>query len=284
MDRVGGHANLVETLKKNGEQETSQIVRSGTKTLSIHSCKKCKILILGRMGHGKSTLGNKIANSDGNFELNCEVYPQTCKSLSVISSGTKSQNYLISIYVHRGLFEGAATVTTLASDVPPSLNLLFYVLKSGHSFAEEERKILEEISSKWNLSGISALVLTHCEDLSEEERKHKISQFKKDHPSVAELMGEGILAVGFPDNSHIQPGSELSQRMEEDKKKLRQLIYSCDEPVHIPQPPQEESRQPPGTQIENTQPPPTVVDPQNEIKNTQPPRNRSRRSFRCSIL
>ena len=152
VDRVGGHANLVETLKKNGEQETSQIVRSGTKTLSIHSCKKCKILILGRMGHGKSTLGNKIANSDGNFEINCEVYPQTCNSLSVISSGTKSQNYLISIYVHRGLFEGATTVTTLASDVPSSLNLLFYVLKSGHSFAEEERKFWK----KFQVNGTSA--------------------------------------------------------------------------------------------------------------------------------
>ena len=47
-------------------------------------------------------------------------------------------------------------------------------------------------------------------------------------------MGKGILAVGFPDSSHIQPGSQLSQRVEEDKAKLRQLIYLCDEVVYHP--------------------------------------------------
>ena len=60
-----------------------------------------------------------------------------------------------------------------------------------------------------------------------------IEQFKKDHPSIAELMGKGILAVGFPDSSHIQPGSPLSESVDEDKANLRQLIYSCDEPVHV---------------------------------------------------
>ena len=58
-----------------------------------------------------------------------------------------------------------------------------------------------------------------------------IEQFKKDHPSIAKLMGKGILAVGFPDSSHIQPGSPLSQRVEEDKANLRRLIYSCGELV-----------------------------------------------------
>jgi hypothetical protein len=37
----------------------------------------------------------------------------------------------------------------------------------------------------------------HCE----EERGEMIKQFKKDHPSITELMGKGILAIGFPDSS-----------------------------------------------------------------------------------
>jgi hypothetical protein len=76
-------------------------------------------------------------------------------------------------------------------------------------------------------------VLTHCERLSEEERGEMIEQFKKDHPSIAELMGKGTLAVGFPDSSHIQPGSPLSQMVEEDKANLRKLIYSCDEQKNV---------------------------------------------------
>ena len=85
--------------------------------------------------------------------------------------------------------------------------------------------ILKSVMSKWQISRISALVLTHCECLSEEERGEMIKQFKKDHPSITELMGKGILAVGFPDSSHVQPGSPLNQRVEEDKANLRQLIY-----------------------------------------------------------
>ena len=60
-----------------------------------------------------------------------------------------------------------------------------------------------------------------------------IEQLKKDHPSVAEIMGKGILAVGFPDNLHIQQGSQLSQSVENDKVNLRQLIYLCDKRVTI---------------------------------------------------
>ena len=58
---------------------------------------------------------------------------------------------------------------------------------------------------------LSVLVLTHCEHLSEEERGEMINckQFKKDHPSVASLMDKRILAVGFPDSSHIQPGLHM---------------------------------------------------------------------------
>ena len=127
------------------------------------------------------------------------------------------------------MFEGASTIDELYSSIPSALNLVIFVLKHGCSFNENEMKILDTIMKKWKISGISALVLTHCERLSEEEREKMIDQFKEDHPSVAELMRKGILTVGFPDNSHVQSGSQLSQRVEDDRKKLKQLIYSCDE-------------------------------------------------------
>ena len=45
-------------------------------------------------------------------------------------------------------------------------------------------------------------------------------------------MGKGILAVGFPDTSRTQ--SEWGQSVKDDQKKLRHLIYLCDERVIIP--------------------------------------------------
>ena len=95
------------------------------------------------------------------------------------------------------------------------------VLKHERCFDPSEQNIL---ISKWQIGRISALVLTHCEHLPKEAREKEIEQFKKDDPSIAKLMGKGILAVGFPGSSHIQPGSKLSQRVEDDRKKLRQLI------------------------------------------------------------
>ena len=78
-------------------------------------------------------------------------------------------------------------------------------------------------------------------------------------------MGKGFLAVGFPDSSLVEAETELSDRVEDDKAKLRQLIYSCDKPVVIPQSPQIESRQPP--QNKSRWPPPS--------ESRQPSQNKS---------
>ena len=191
------------------------------------------ILLLGKMGHGKSTIGNRMLNSDGRFEINSQECPQTCDGSAILQSKSRLKSYKITIIDHDGLFEGASTIEALTNSVPSTLDLVIFILKHECNFDENESKILDMIVKKWKISEISALVVTHCEHLSEEEREKMISQFKEDHPSVAELMGKGILAVGFPDNSHVQPGSQLSQSVEDDKKKLKKFIYSCDKRVII---------------------------------------------------
>ena len=141
----------------------------------------------------------------------------------------------IHIFDHDGLFESANSIDTIFK-TPQTLDLVIFVLKRGCSFDIDSREILKTITNKWKISQISALVLTHCQDLSEEERERVIEQFKKDHPSVTELMGKGILAVEFPNNSYVENNTELSEKVKDDKANLRQLIYSCDKRVHIPGP------------------------------------------------
>ena len=252
VEGMGGYANVVETLREK-EQNNEEIVpssipqmlsrqanvcfyqnpmhRSGS--FPLDACVRCNILLLGNMSHGKSTLGNRLLNSDGCFKINDQLYPQTSEGSSVLRSVSQLKDYKVQVYDHAGLFEGASSIDHLSYAVPCELNLVIFVLKRGHSFNENEMEILVSVTNKWRIGRISALVLTHCECLSEEEREKIIDQFKKDHPSIAELMGKGILAVGFPDNSYIQPGSHLSHRVEDDKKKLRQLIYSCNAKVKI---------------------------------------------------
>ena len=229
---MGGHDRLakkIANMEINNQKRLRWLI--GYLILSLDRSVPRTILLLGKMGHGKSTLGNTMLNAYGLFKINDQRCPQTSQGSSVIKSQRQHKCYKIEVYDHSGLFEGASSIKELSSAVPKQLNLVIFVLKCGHHFDDSEVAILKSVMSKWRISEISALVLTHCDHLSKERRK-MIKQFKKDHQSIAELMGKGILAVGFPDNSHIQSESELSQWVE-DKANLRQLIYSCDKLVNL---------------------------------------------------
>ena len=247
VEGLGGYKNLVKRLRAKGKgreispqplhrRQGSYLMRwDSFGAIYLETCVGCEVLILGKMGHGKSTLGNRMLSSDGCFKINSNKCPQTCGGTAALRSATQRKDYKITVYDHDGLFEGASSINSLSSDVPEGLNLVVFVLKRGNSFNVDERDILKVAVSEWKISRISALVLTHCECLSVEEREKMIKHFKEEYPSIAEIMGKGIHAVGFPDSSHIQPGSELSDNVEEDEKKVRRLIYSSDERVIIPQ-------------------------------------------------
>lgn len=247
VEGLGGYKNLVKRLRAKGRSREVPPQPLNTRqgsyrmrwdsfgAIYLETCVGCEVLMLGKMGHGKSTLGNRMLSSDGCFKINCNKCPQTCGGTAVLRSSSQHKDYKITVYDHDGLFEGASSINTLSSDVPERLNLVIFVLKRGHSFNVDERDILKAVVGEWKISQISALALTHCEGLSEEEREKMIKNFREDHPSIAELMGKGIYAVGFPDSSHVEPGSELSDNVEEDEKKVRRLIYSSDESVTIPQ-------------------------------------------------
>ena len=273
VEGMGGHARLAERLRSKGKKSekpssTVQVeVQSDEKqpsksnarevshetsvyeheyqvssrSASLNTLVRRQILLLGIAGHGKSTLGNKILSSDSRFKINDQSHPRICKGKSYLNSATHHKSYKIKVFDHTGLFEDPTSIDILSSTVPSQLDLVIFVLKRRCSFNESEVEKLKFVISKWDIGHISALVLTHCEDFSEEERGVMIEQFKKDCPSVAELMGKGILAVGFPDSSHvIEISTELKDRVQDDKAKLRRLIYSCDDsrPVRIPQPSQ----------------------------------------------
>ena len=90
VERMGGHANLVETLREKeqgGEElpQQSQLpdARLGSPLKShdypcyiqiqhfcVQRCVKRNVLLLGKMGHGKSTLGNIILDTYGWFRIN----------------------------------------------------------------------------------------------------------------------------------------------------------------------------------------------------------------------
>ena len=284
VEGMGGHTRLVERLRSHppalGTSEAEEVEQNredsqrpsifiSTETvpsphICVETCETYNILLLGKRGHGKSTLGNKLLNAEGYFRISFQGSPQVCNGSAVLRSASRRKDYRLNVYDCDGLFEDNSLIYTLSSQVPNNLKLVVFVLKYGHSFDTKERDTLEAVMNVPQVSSqISALFLTHCEGLTEEERERRvIRQFRENHPSVAKLMGKGILAVGFPDSSHIKPGSELSQRVENDKEKLKQLIY--DGAVTIPESETSSFVDTPSEEL------PQIVDNENDEGDEQP--------------
>ena len=82
------------------------------------------------------------------------------------------------------------------------------------------------IIKRWpEISSISALIITHCERLSEEGRKAVIQKFKVTHPNITKLMKNGIHTVGFPDQHHMSVEKSFVDKARRDREFLRTLIY-----------------------------------------------------------
>ena len=205
VERVGGHARLVERLREEQSSEKStklHLLKSDVSCCIPHeeastadsqsrvgfkyqsfgicgeTCEDCSVLLLGMMGHGKSTLGNKILNYDGCLKINDRECPQTRRGSATLYSASQHKNYEVTVYDHDGLFEGPSSINTLPFDIPVYLNLVIFVLKQGRTYVKSEREKLEAVITKFQINGISAPVLTHCEHLSEEEREKKSSNSK----------------------------------------------------------------------------------------------------------
>ena len=203
-----------------------------TSVVSIDSSVKRTILILGKNGEGKSTIGNKILGSS-HFKISSTDLPQTCTGSSTVESVTQLQNYVLKVYDHDGLFNtdidiSAALSSLFSEDDKLSVDLILLVVKRGHNFDSIQQQTLDTIMREWDISDISALVITHCERLSEKERERVVHQFKEVHPTVTKSMKVGVYAVGFPDSHYVMRDKVLLKSIEKDAAIIRQLIYSSE--------------------------------------------------------
>lgn len=159
------------------------------------------IVIFGRKGAGKSTVGNSLSQSNkfpvGRILANKEEWPSRT---DFVSNNVSYTFYMVDAIPRRRPTPGIFTF-------PENVSLMIFVFRYG-CFTQEEKQFFERIIGIFNeqqLKTIAALVVTGCDDLSEESKDEYIRRFKEDENSkkIARVMQRGIFCVTFPDESKL---------------------------------------------------------------------------------
>ena len=203
---------------------------------------------MGKTGGGKSTIGCKLIDDSNILEGDLfEVIHGLASSKSETSACTTLLNnrYIVQVVDTIGFFDtGGRTHQTITKDlsafikerVPNGINLVLYVTPCGH-WARDEQQTFDFIRTHFSdeLSSISALVFTQCENYTDEMKASHTTEFIETHPVIAKFMQKGIHCVGFPDMTKLKPALRkvYEDNIKSDQEHLRQLVYSCNEMKQI---------------------------------------------------
>lgn len=203
------------------------------------------VVVVGKTGSGKSTVANYILSTgDDEFEVSASFKSVTQRvshadTVLTYDSGIYSVTVLDTV----GLFDtGMLSNKKIMDEVqdyahkhaPDGVNLVLFVMKKGR-YSPEEKQAFDYISERLgrNISAVSALVLTHCDNEDEEARQSLVEDFTTGDMTskMASCMEKGIYTVGFPDTGKMKQKmlALMQEDIEDDRQTLLKLIASCSE-------------------------------------------------------
>ena len=160
------------------------------------------VIIIGPKNTGKSTIASRI--------VLCSDYPRQAKETTLRSAEKvlSDTQYRITVIDTTGFYASEASRERgnhlkefLRSHNINIIHLIIFVIRAGR-LTGEDRRNLESIAAIFRapqLSGISALIITHCEQYNDKRKQDIIAQFKDEKytSSIGNLMQRGILTTGF---------------------------------------------------------------------------------------
>ena len=183
------------------------------------------LLFFGKAGAGKSTVANAILGSD--------FFPV---GTSIQSTTRKTEIHSTRDFCSNGLTYGVALVDTVGvADNHPSrslveranqgitmfksVNLIVFVFKLER-FTKQERDsfqtVMTLLRSSPNASAVTALVVTCCDQKSEQAREEIMYDLQKSAKSVTHFAQKGIFMVGLPTLDQVP--SQVRQHCEQNRK------------------------------------------------------------------
>lgn len=200
------------------------------------------IVVLGKTGAGKSTVANKIAGHD-NFKVKSSTESVTSKvshtEVVLVDPKTNTQ-YNFKLIDTIGVFDTKKRNADIMKEikkyfqekVPEGVNLVLFIFRKGR-YTGEEKQTFDYIIKNFRpqISDISALIITNCENEGKEGRQRIIDEFRLMAEDTAEFMGKGIYTVGFPDTRNCLPALEEAYEkvIQDDAKDLRELVMKAGE-------------------------------------------------------
>ena len=205
---------------------------STTNDLPRINIQQCNVLIVGKTGCGKSTVANHILGETHFIECS-EPSSQEWITHKENHSQIEMNTWLqLKVIDTKGLYATGNFANKvrryITNNIPEGISLVLFVYKKGRC-TREEKEYLEYIISQFGkyAKDISALVITHCECETAEEREKIIEDFRTNPltRNIAQFMGKGIITVGFP-NTDKKPAYLLifKAQIEEDEKALHDII------------------------------------------------------------
>ena len=211
------------------------------------------VLLLGKSRAGKSTVANHLVGHDPlspdepPFGVRKQVLASVTREVQheTVEFMWDNDLYRVTVVDTIGLFDTAIEgndiifdrIVQYISENKLRIDLILFVRKKCR-FTEEEKDIFSFVMAKFreehiagcpkDISPISALVVTGCENCDPTTREQIVQEFKVGPSTreVANQMGMGIYPVGFPDVRQMIPLLQQAYKkgVVQDRDTLRELI------------------------------------------------------------
>ena len=220
---------------------------ASSKTAGAYPAKQRNVVVFGKTGAGKSTVSNRILETEGIQEpfvvSEHKVVlsePKLSKAaMSVLKTEDECQ-YLVKVIDTMGFHNTCGKKNSeivkdikqyLRDQMSDGINLVLFVSRHGRWTKEEQQTFDLVIHNfKSELSSISALVVTGCDGYEDDEKKEVITDIETAKPEVANFMKKGIYPVGFPNTLKLKRRlrEAYEQEAKADQERIRCLIYTCE--------------------------------------------------------
>ena len=254
-------------------------------TIMDFAVKERNVVILGKVGSGKKTLGNHICGAN--------IFRHEQGVLGAGNVGVHYGERTKEDTLYRIQIVDTESLQTGYNDPIPhirkrftTVHLIIFVIPHGRYTDESHASLLHAVESlNKRARSVSALVITHCEGMTDVQRRSITTEFRNNARSsqVVNFMEKGTYAVGFPDTSTLPPHvkSVLQNGIAVDENSIKRLVERCDSSLRV--------EDLPGQAIKKSFQSPSVAHTQMQSTNSQTQRRESG-NFRqlisnyCNIL